>query len=51
MNEFEKMVLKMRDLQKEYFRTRDRGVLEKSKQAERKVDEFLNNIKNPKLDL
>jgi transcription termination factor NusB len=49
MNEFEKMVLEMRELQKEYFRTRDRGVLEKSKQAERKIDEYLNNKTNPKL--
>lgn len=41
MNEFVKLVYEMRKAQKEYFKTRDKSVLSKSKELERKVDSFL----------
>ena len=41
MNEFEKLVYEMRSTQTEYFKTRDKSVLLKSKELERKVDSFL----------
>lgn len=41
MNEFIELVREMRNAQKEYFRTRDKNVLLKSKELERKVDSFL----------
>lgn len=34
----------MRDAQKEYFKTRDRVSLAKSKELERKVDNMLSNL-------
>ena len=49
MNEFEKLVFEMRKAQKEYFKTRDKVILEKSKQLERQVDEYLNKKVNPNL--
>ena len=46
--EFVLMVQKMRELQKTYFKTRDKDVLRQSKDIERKVDtcigEMLNGI-------
>lgn len=42
-------VSEMRKLQKEYFKTRDRGVLEKSKQQERFVDKLIDDLSKPKL--
>lgn len=41
MNEFIELVNEMRNAQKEYFKTRDKNVLSKSKELERKVDSFL----------
>ena len=41
MNKFEKLVYEMRNAQTEYFKTRDKSVLLKSKELERKVDSFL----------
>lgn len=41
MNKFIELVREMRDAQKEYFRTRDKNVLLKRKELERKVDSFL----------
>lgn len=41
MNEFIELVREMRNAQKEYFKTRDKNVLLKSKELERKVDSFL----------
>lgn len=41
MNEFIGLVREMRNAQKEYFKTRDKNVLLKSKELERKVDSFL----------
>lgn len=38
---FEKLVRDMRAAQKKYFKTRDRGALEESKQLEREVDRYL----------
>lgn len=39
--EFRSLVKRMRDKQKEYFRTRDTTVLRESKDLERRVDEAL----------
>jgi len=39
-----KEVKEMRDLQKEYFRTRDKGVLGRSKSKERQVDILMDQI-------
>ena len=41
MNEFIELVREMRNAQIEYFKTRDKSVLLKSKELERKVDAFL----------
>lgn len=41
MNDFEQLVCEMRSAQKEYFRTRSKDVLQKSKQLEKRVDEYL----------
>lgn len=41
MNEFIELVRKMRNAQKEYFRTRDKRVLQESKQLECMVDAIL----------
>ena len=38
MNEFMQLVREMRNAQKEYFKTRDKNVLQRSKELERKVD-------------
>lgn len=40
MNEFIELVRGMRNAQKEYFKTRDKSVLLKSKELERKVDSY-----------
>ncbi len=53
MNKFERFVAsveQMRDLQKQYFKTRDRGILQQSKNAEREVDKAIKELNdNPKL--
>lgn len=53
MNKFERfvaMVEQMRALQKEYFKTRDRGILQQSKNAEREVDKAIKELNgNPSL--
>lgn len=41
MNEFIELVREMRNAQIEYFKTRDKHVLQRSKELERKVDSFL----------
>lgn len=41
MEDFKKLVAKMREAQKEYFRTREKTALKKSKELERQVDEEL----------
>lgn len=41
MREFFELVREMRNAQKEYFKTRDKNVLLKSKELERKVDAYL----------
>lgn len=51
MNEFEKLVLKMRTAQKNYFRTRDPRYLQESKQAERAVDGQLATAEESQGDL
>ena len=45
MSDFMKLVEGMRTLQKEYFRTRSRDVLERSKQLERQVDAEIEKAK------
>ena len=37
--EFFKLVIEMRNAQKSYFRTRDKGVLQQSKELENRVDD------------
>ena len=39
MTEFMQLVREMRKAQKDYFKTRDRNVLAKSKQLEKRVDD------------
>lgn len=50
MEEFIKLVEEMRELQVRYFRSRDRDVLIRSKKAEAKVDQFIKDRREPKLD-
>lgn len=42
-------VKKMRKAQKEYFATRDREVLKKSKALENEVDALINQLETPNL--
>ena len=44
IEEFIRTVQEMRNAQKEYFKTRDRVSLAKSKEQERKVDNMLSNL-------
>lgn len=44
MSEFEILVKEMRDTQKEYFRTRDKATLAKSKALEKKVDDHFLSV-------
>lgn len=46
MNEFIELVRQMREAQKEYFRTRDRQVLQRSKVLEKRVDVLLAEYDN-----
>jgi hypothetical protein len=46
---FAHLVDEMRAAQKEYFATRDRDVLSRSKSLERQVDKFLDDLKAPGL--
>jgi len=48
MDDFIKLVEEMRKLQKQYFKTRDRDVLIRSKESERKVDTFIKDLREPK---
>lgn len=48
LNEFVKAVEEMRRLQREYFRTRQSGVLQDAKQAERKVDQMIADFRKGK---
>lgn len=48
LNEFVKVVEEMRRLQREYFRTRQSGVLHEAKQAERKVDQMIVDFRKGK---
>ena len=41
MNEFIELVRQMREAQKEYFHTRDRQVLQRSKALEKRVDALI----------
>lgn len=43
MTEFMQLVREMRKAQKEYFKTRDKDVLAKSKQLEKRVDDEIKN--------
>lgn len=49
LTDFEKTVIEMRNLQKAYFKTRDRAILEQSKAAERKVDAYIKQKTDPSL--
>ena len=48
LNDFISAVEEMRRLQREYFRTRQSGVLQEAKQAERKVDQMLDDFRKGK---
>lgn len=41
LNDFERLVKRMREMQKQYFRTRDANTLRESKNLEREVDRVL----------
>ena len=49
MNKLVTAVKNMRQLQKEYFKTRDLDVLSRSKVAEKEVDRLLEELENPGL--
>lgn len=49
MKEFVNLVKRMREAQKEYFRTRQPEALKFSKSMEAKVDRAIETINNPKL--
>lgn len=46
MKDFITTVKAMREAQKEYFRTRDRQVLQRSKALEKRVDDYIAQYKN-----
>jgi hypothetical protein len=46
MKEFIELVREMRNAQKEYFKTRSKDALNRSKELERKVDNYLQSINN-----
>lgn len=48
MEQFIDLVRKMRDAQKDYFRTRDANSLAEAKTYERKVDKMLNSLSDQK---
>ena len=48
LNEFVKVVEEMRRLQREYFRTRQSGVLHEAKQPERKIDQMIADFRKGK---
>lgn len=47
--EFLDLVSRMRGAQKQYFKTRDRDVLQLSKQLERQVDQYIEAQRRPGL--
>lgn len=49
--EFIKLVADMREAQRNYFKTRDRSWLDKSKALERQVDNQIAVMNNPQQDL
>lgn len=49
--EFYQDVKRMRELQKDYFKTRRRDILFSSKIFEKKVDKFISETETPKLEL
>ena len=51
MTEFEKMVMRMRTAQKNYFRTRDKKYLVEAKQAEKAIDDYLLDVEDETSDL
>ena len=50
-NEFVKLVAQMREAQRNYFKTRDRSWLVKSKALERQDDNQIAAMNNPQQDL
>ena len=49
--QFIDLVAEMRQAQKEYFKTRDRNILSKSKQLEAQVDAEINKVNSKQLNL
>ena len=51
MTNFEKMVMKMRSAQKNYFLSREKRYLVEARQAEKAVDDYLLDAENETSDL
>lgn len=51
MTEFEKMVMRMRTAQKNYFLSREKRYLVEAKQAEKAVDDYLLDVEDETHDL
>lgn len=49
--EFVELVRDMRAWQKKYFKTRSQEALKMSRILEKKIDDYLSGLKQPKLDL
>ena len=48
MEDLVKLVKEMREAQKEYFRTRDKSMLQRSKELEKAVDKYISEYNQPK---
>lgn len=46
MTNFEILVAEMRKAQKDFFRKRDYAILEKAKELEKQVDQYLDELEN-----
>lgn len=51
MTEFEKMVMRMRTAQKNYFLSREKRYLVEAKQAEKAIDDYLLDVEDETSDL
>lgn len=49
--DFKKMVSDMRKAQKQYFKSRDRRDLQKAKEAEKEVDDFLEKYRREQAEV
>lgn len=51
MTEFEKMVMRMRTAQKNYFLSREKRYLVEAKQAEKAIDDYLLDVEDETSEL